>query len=288
MSQDQKGTKVTVNAVESFALSKAADLDGCGLLCFYSRGGATKNKVDHLKKWLLKNKPSQVKRSSGVGWIFVRIFGSPSEKNEDDMDKTDTADETEVNVRELAKKEWDSLEGEKTMEMVNMIAKKYDILSGKWMYHVSRELVDIYWSKLAIALVSGDFGTSVKSMKISPANDVAEDDEESKKHLICVYNPDYRDTVQVMRVESLMRSIGIVKCLSYKPDIFTILGIYRANKWGFRPSIFASSFMPLEGRSQISVVGSGIKYYNSSQGFENPIDQDFDKITAQITASLKI
>jgi len=284
MSQDQKGTKVTVNAEELFVQSKAAGLVGCG--CFHSGGGATKNKVDHLKKWLLKNKPSQVKRSSGVGWIFVRIFGSPSEKNEDDMDKTDTADETEVNVRELAKKEWDSLEGEKTMEMVNMIAKKYDILSGKWMYHVSRELIDIYWSKLAIALVSGDFGTSVKSMKISPANDVAEDDEE--KHLICVYNPDYRDTVQVMRVESLMRSVGIVKCLSYKPDIFTILGIYRANKWGFRPSIFASSFMPLEGRSQISVVGSGIKYYNSSQGFENPIDQDFDKITAQITASLKI
>ena len=92
--------------------------------------------------------------------------------------------------------------------------------------------------------------------------------------------------LQVMRVENLMRSAGVVNDLLYKPDIFSTLGIYRANKWGFKASIFGSKVVLLEGRSRISIVGSSISYYNSRKGFENPEELDFDKITAQISASI--
>merc|ERR1712098_805068 len=47
-----------------------------------------------------------------------------------------------------------------------------------------------------------------------------------------------------------------------------------------------SKVLLLEGRSRISIVGSSISYYNSRKGFENPEDLNFDKITAQITASI--
>ena len=45
--------------------------------------------------------------------------------------------------------------------------------------------------------------------------------------------------------------------------------------------------MPLERKSQIQIVGSKNSYFNSREGFENPEDLDFDKITAQISASIK-
>ena len=100
--------------------------------------------------------------------------------------------------------------------------------------------------------------------------------------MICVYTPDYQDTSQVMRVENLMRSAGLAGDLLYKPDIFSTLGIYRSNKWGFRASIYTSKAMLLEGRSRITIAGSERCYYNSSKGFQCPEDLDIDKVKLQI------
>jgi len=250
-----------VNAEDLFAESMAADQDRW--LSFQIEGVAASKQMEELKMWLVTNRPSQVMRSAGIGWISVKMTGRPLKNTQ-------------------AKEEWDALEGEKTMETVNMIAGKHKVTGGKWMCHVSREIVDRYWSKLAIAMISGGLGPSVYCIKVSPAVD----DGGKGEHVICVYTPDYRDTVQVMRVENLMRSAGVVNDLLYKPDIFSTLGIYRANKWGFKASIFGSKVLLLEGRSRISIVGSSISYYNSRKGFENPEDLNFDKITAQITASI--
>jgi len=250
-----------LNADDLFAESIAADQDQW--LSFQIESVAASKQMEELKMWLVTNKPSQVMRSAGIGWISVKMTGRPLKNTQ-------------------AKEEWDALEGEKTMETVNMIAGKHKVTGGKWMCHVSREMVDRYWSKLAIAMISGGLGPSVYCIKVSPAVE----DGGRNEHVICVYTPDYRDTVQVMRVENLMRSAGVVNDLLYKPDIFSTLGIYRANKWGFKASIFGSKVVLLEGRSRISIVGSSISYYNSRKGFENPEELDFDKITAQISASI--
>ena len=55
------------------------------------------------------------------------------------------------------------------------------------------------------------------------------------------------DTEQVMRVENLMRSARMATILNYKPDIFYALGIFRNNKWGFRPTIYSSKVMMMQG-----------------------------------------
>merc|ERR1712025_99498 len=72
------------------------------------------------------------------------------------------------------------------------------------------------------------------------------------------------------RVENLMRSAGVATNLTYKPDIFSALGIYRNNKWGFRPTIYHSRVMVMEGRSKVEVVGTSKWYHNSSKGLHHP------------------
>ena len=59
-----------------------------------------------------------------------------------------------------------------------------------------------------------------------------------------------------MRIENLLRSSGVLGELLYKPDIFSTLGIYRNNIWGFRPTIY-SSRMVKSGISRVSLAGSG-------------------------------
>ena len=60
-----------------------------------------------------------------------------------------------------------------------------------------------------------------------------------------------------MRVENLLRSAGVPGELLYKPDIFSTLGIYKNNVWGFRPTIYSSTMMDSQGRSRVTLAGTG-------------------------------
>ena len=64
-------------------------------------------------------------------------------------------------------------------------------------------------------------------------------------------------SVKVMKAESQLRDAGLLGDLNYKPDIFTHLGIYRNNIWGFRPSIYTSKKARHEKKSKITVTGTG-------------------------------
>ena len=68
-----------------------------------------------------------------------------------------------------------------------------------------------------------------------------------------MYVSDYTDKDQVMELEAAIRSIGIKASLSFKPDAYTYLGIYRQNPYGLRPTIYQSNYHILEGRSRVSV-----------------------------------
>ena len=114
-------------------------------------------------------------------------------------------------------------------------------------------------------------------IQVSPASENGKNE-----HVICVYNPNYQDVAQVMRVENLLRSAGLTTDLLYKPDIFSALGIYRNNKWGFRATIYSSRVMLAEGRSKISIAVSEKFYHNSSKGFESPQDLDNEKVNSVV------
>ena len=156
-----------------------------------------------------------------------------------------------------AKAEWEEVVEERSMDTVNMLAVKYNTLDGMWMSHISTELVDEVWQRLCLALHRGDLSPHVCSAKVSPRSPPTDD----RIHLLCVYNENYQDTDQVMRVESLLRRcVGLTGDLRYKPDIFTIIGIYRNNVWGFRPSIYISQETWREKESKIIVTGTGTSY----------------------------
>ena len=255
-----------VVAEELFAASVAAD-DDRWLHFQVNPDIPAGEQLDSLKVWLVSNKPSTVTRSSGVGWIAVKFKDKGKKVLE-------------------AKAAWDSFEGEKTMEVVNKLAIEFHVMGGKWMCHLPSALIDEVWGKLAMALMCGGLGPSVYMVKVSPVEDI--DPNLSRgEHVICVYNTDYQDTEQVMRVENLVRSAGVATVLNYKPDIFSALGIYRNNKWGFRPTIYSSKVMMMEGRSRIETVGTGKWYYNTSKGLQYPPSQG-DRNTRQVDQENKI
>eukprot|EP00092_Neocalanus_flemingeri_P033493 GFUD01036411.1.p1 GENE.GFUD01036411.1~~GFUD01036411.1.p1 ORF type:complete len:660 (-),score=226.11 GFUD01036411.1:129-2108(-) len=241
--------RTRVVAEKLFAASVAAD-DDQWLQFQVEADVPARQQLDQLKLWLVSNRPSTIARSSGVGWIAVKFKDKGKKVLE-------------------AKAAWDSHEGEKTMEVVNELATEFHVMGGKWMCHLPSGFIDDVWAKLAISLMCGGLGPSVYMVKVSPVEDI-DPSLARGEHVICVYNTDYKDTEQVMRVENLMRSAGVETLLNYKPDIFSALGIYRNNKWGFRPTIYCSRVMLMEGKSRVETVGTGNWYYNSSKGLQYP------------------
>ena len=136
---------------------------------------SARQQLEQLQVWLGTNKPSLVERSSGVGWIAVKLG---------DKDRR---------VKSVqAKAEWDGLRGERTMETVNQLAAKYGDTGGKWLFHVTPQVVDKSWERIALAMLSGGLGPSVSMVKVSPRGG-----EEDDRHVIIVYNKNYQDTNQV-------------------------------------------------------------------------------------------
>ena len=237
-----------IKAEELFQASLAADNDKW-LQFQIEEAIPAKTQLVQLEDWLRKHPPSKIVRSSGVGWIAVKLRDKGRKMVE-------------------AKVAWEELEGERNMEAVNHLAKQFGVEGGKWMCHLDIHSIDGAWNKVAKTLLSGGLGSPVYMVKVSPVDDVTQ--EKSVEHVLIVYNTDYTNTDQIMRVENLLRSAGVLTPLTYKPDIFSALGIYRNNIWGFRPTIYRSRCLVREGRSKIEVVGTGDWYYNSSNGLQYP------------------
>ena len=51
------------------------------------------------------------------------------------------------------------------------------------------------------------------------------------QHVFCIYVSDYSNIPDVRRVLAAMLSLGLVS-KSFKPDLFTMAGIYSKNPWG--------------------------------------------------------
>ena len=238
-----------VRAEELFQASLAADNDSW--LQFQIEPSVAAREQSHqLEKWLEQHRPSLVTRSQGVGWIAVKL-----------RDKGRKVVEAKV--------AWEEWKGERSMQVVNQLAEQFGVEGGKWMCHLAKDGIDEVWGKVARTLLSGGLGSPVYMVKVSPVDD-SKMPQADGEHVLIVYNTDYRSTEQVMRVENLLRSAGVASPLNYKPDIFSALGIYRNNKWGFRPTIYTSRCLVSEGRSRVETVGTGECYYNSSKGLERP------------------
>jgi len=108
-----------------------------------------------------------------------------------------------------------------TVEALDQLALRTGLLVGKWLIHRPRIEIDKAWLVVAKATFDKTLG---RGAKVSTVSSVAENREGS--HVICVYTRNYLDLEDVGRVRSLLRKMGFVEPLCYKPDIYTYLNIY--------------------------------------------------------------
>ncbi|XP_047445829.1 UPF0696 protein C11orf68 homolog [Mugil cephalus] len=179
--------------------------------------------------WLESNRPSQVQRygdeegkTRPVGWIAVR--GPNYCPDCGDLDGLQES--------------WEKLLAScrpVNFQTVKELALNHRVLSGKWlMYLDSGFKLDRAWECVARATLDGKIFTT----KVSPFDSKAG----GGRQVICVYNSNFTDEREVVELDSVIRSTGVKCPLSYKPDVYTYLGIYRNNRWKLCPTIYESKF----------------------------------------------
>merc|ERR1712142_601346 len=100
--------------------------------------------------------------------------------------------------------------------------------------------------------------------KITPVNDTEQFFKTG--HMVSVYTKDFTDEDNVFQVEKALRKIPIKHQLTYKPDLFSALGIYRDNKYKLRPTIYSSRWHQEAAESQIESVFDMDWSYVGGQG----------------------
>ncbi len=111
--------------------------------------------------------------------------------------------------------------------LIDDIAVKINLLSGKWLIFIQKEKVDDLWENIEKLATKGKIWNAKVSTSRHPW-------AAKGTHVICVYTKNYLDKENVMDTREILRQIGINKRLNYKPDIYTILGIYSDNKNDFK------------------------------------------------------
>ncbi|XP_022110661.1 UPF0696 protein C11orf68 homolog [Acanthaster planci] len=135
-----------------------------------------------------------------------------------------------------------------TFEKIKQIAVDNRCLVGKWLVWKKTGVhTDLTWERIFQATITGHLGVSTK---VSSALTVGGID--GPRHVFCVYSRDFTDKVEVMELEARLRKLGIRCQLTYKPDAFSYLGVYRGNEWGLKPTIYTSEFDVRKNRSIIT------------------------------------
>lgn len=110
--------------------------------------------------------------------------------------------------------------------LIDEIAEKMGLLSGKWLIFIQREYADELWNRIEeLANEDKIWGAKISTLMHPWAS--------RGKHVVCVYTKNYLDKQDVMRAREILKEIGVESRLSYKPDIYTLLGIYSDNKKSF-------------------------------------------------------
>lgn len=113
---------------------------------------------------------------------------------------------------------------------LDVLALKYNLLTGKWMVFARHNQIDSLWAQIASATHAGRLGFAAK---VSPRN-------EADSHVVCVYTRNYTDRRDVYKVRSALRRLGVHWKIAYKPEIYTHCGIYENNAWDIAPTRYHS------------------------------------------------
>eukprot|EP00126_Sphaerothecum_destruens_P003995 Sdes_comp17843_c1_seq1m7116 len=200
-----------------------------------------------IQEFLANNSPLE-KFSKPVRWILVDV-----EEEEDDDD--DENDEVMVSqqVKMLEKlgtefersfREEENLkEPEKLTLLIDGLVEKFisdkDLLMGKWMIFLHEKDVERIWSTIVMSIYEEKLGSShCCKISLKEAQEGAPPESGQKKpqeYVILVYTRNYLCMEDVFDVREKLRKLGIRWPITYKPDVYTYLGIYRGNLYKIRP-----------------------------------------------------
>ncbi|XP_068443613.1 UPF0696 protein C11orf68 homolog [Clinocottus analis] len=225
---EEEGVPVEAEVETPFAAethaaeAMAADMDPW--IVFDSR----KTPKSEFDGWLESNGPSQVYRfgdeesgASPVGWIAVQGLNY-------------CPDAGDVTGLQESWEKFLACGRPVTFQTIKELALNHGVLTGKWLMHLdSGYKLDHAWECLARAALDG----KISYVKVSPHNPKNEG-----KQVICAYNQNFTDESEVIQLDSVIRATGLKCSLSYKPDVYTYLGIYRNNRWKLCPTIYESKF----------------------------------------------
>jgi len=171
----------------------------------------SQNLVQYLSRW----PPSRTPAIYGP-WIMVNRGGSQPTTSPADIKGLSASFQT------LA------LSGNVTTETLDQISKSHNVITGKWMIFEEPDKVDMLWGKLIYHLcVERQKGFA----KVSTW-------KRGERHVICVYVDNYTDLEEVNSLRKALKEIGVKRCIGFKPDAYTHLGIYKENAWKIRPSLY--------------------------------------------------
>lgn len=198
-----------------------------------------------IEDWFKKVSPAKVRRSDGVGWIVVLSETATEEDKKLLLEK---------NGDSLAlKEEWEQLtekdDCEINFQTIKELSEKHNDKGGKWLFHHMGDPVALesIWKRVVLELVYKKFPPGVIGIKISPINDMnipgasSRGGERANDHVICILHRDMNNEEEIKQIEKVLRAIPIRNDMTYKPNIFSTIGIYRQNKFKLRPTIYTSN-----------------------------------------------
>ncbi|KAG6862115.1 hypothetical protein C0995_005927 [Termitomyces sp. Mi166 len=112
---------------------------------------------------------------------------------------------------------------------LDLLARRYNVLGGKWVLLAERDKVDALWSRIARSTHAGTLGTEAK---VLPSDESSDD----RRHVIRISTKDYTDFQDVKRVRESLRRLGIKGKIGYKPNAYTACSVYSNNPWNIRPT----------------------------------------------------
>ena len=128
-------------------------------------------------------------------------------------------------------------DGLTTVSDVDKLAERFNVRAGSWLVIVPSNKVDTLWRRIVESTLAGVLGDSAK---VHFRSDLKNNTPGPGVYNICIHNADYRFAPDVSRVRDRLRRLGINDRLTYKPDIYTYLGISTGNFWGIPPARYAS------------------------------------------------
>lgn len=152
------------------------------------------------------------------GWYWLRVkdvTGFPRNARDGYFPKHDVTRPTETTAATLPSAT------EESVGDIDRLALDETYLSGKWIIERSPDAVDDFWNAIVDDVAAERFWDAKVTTRFG------REAFEEADHAVLVFTPNYFERDDVDRVRQRLREVhGVTEEIRYKPDVYTLNGIY--------------------------------------------------------------